>query len=254
MIDFHTHILPEIDDGSRNMDMSLNMLIESCSQGVEYICATPHFIVGEYEISREAYEYKLDLLRANSNCNSQILSGLEIYINPELPQLYRDKRIWGLNGSSYMLIELPMQHFPIYTEKVLYQLRLEGITPIIAHPERNLNIIKDLSLLVNLIEQGNLVQMNAGSVLGMHGKLVQKFAEELIRRNMVHFLGSDMHNDTTRPPVLKMGYDKLSGINNELYIWMQNNEKKIIDNDEIEAKNIKNIKRKKHHIFNLFRK
>jgi protein-tyrosine phosphatase len=255
MIDFHTHILPGIDDGSKDVEMSLEMIKLSENEGVKQICLTPHFIVGEYEISKELYEKKLiELKNQYSSQSIDFLSGLEVYINPEIAQYYRDKKIWGYNNSRYLLVELPMQQFPIYTEKVFYQLRLEGAIPVIAHPERNLSIIKDRGLLENLIEQGTIVQMNSGSLTGSYGSTVKNFAEELVKMNMVHIIGSDAHNDTKRAPFLQSGYNILKAMNKELYYWIIENQIKIVKNEEINIPDIKLLKKKKMNIFDLFKK
>jgi protein-tyrosine phosphatase len=255
MIDFHTHILPEIDDGAKSLEMSIAMLEVSKQEGVKHVCLTPHFIAGEYEINKDDYISKVESLRVNSeSLGINVFCGLEVYINPDLPQLYREGKIWGLNNSRYILVELPMQDFPIYTEKVLYQLRLEGAVPVIAHPERNMKIINDRSILENLIEQGTFVQMNSGSLMGRHGSSVKKFAEELVSMNMVHMLGSDAHNSQNRSPLIKGGYEKVKSINPELYNWILTNEDSIVDNIDIELPEIRCVKKKKHHFFNFFKR
>jgi protein-tyrosine phosphatase len=256
MIDFHTHVLYGVDDGSRDIEMSLDMLDISRVEGVKHVCLTPHYISGEFEIERDEYESRFNKLADRINSlDLKLNHGLEIYINPNLPNLYREKKIWGVNDSKYLLIELPMQQFPIYTEKVFYQLRLEGAVPIIAHPERNLSIIKNKNLLESLINTGTLVQMNSGSLDGIYGAMVKKFAEELVSMNMVHLLGSDAHNTTRRPPEIKDGYRKVRDLNPDIYEWIKENEQKIIYNEEvIELPDIKKINKKRFDIFSLFRK
>jgi protein-tyrosine phosphatase len=255
MIDFHTHVLYGVDDGSRDMQMSLEMLSISRQQGVKHICLTPHYISGEYEITRQDYELRVGKLYNNVNSDDlKLYHGLEIYINPDLPSLYREKKIWGINDSKYLLIELPMQQFPIYTDKVFYQLRLEGVVPIIAHPERNLSIIKNRELLENLIRMGTVVQMNSGSLNGMYGSMIQKFADELVKMNMVHLLGSDAHNVTKRPPQINDGYKRVKALNPDAYEWIIDNEHNIINNEVIELPEIKKINKKIFDFFSLFRK
>lgn len=253
MIDFHSHIIPCIDDGSNSLDMSNDMLSNSNNQGIEYICATPHFICGEHEVEYATYVEKLCELQEKLNSEVKIIQGLEVYINPDLPKLFRDKKIWGYNGKRYMLIELPMQQFPIYTEKVFYQLRLLGVTPVLAHPERNFSILKNPELLINLVEQGNLAQLNAGSLTGLYGTEIRKFAEKLVRMNLIHILGSDGHNNTRRNTDIREGFNRVKELNNELYLWINNNEEKIIDGIELEVPEIITNMRKKS-FFNIFRK
>lgn len=255
MVDFHTHVLYGVDDGSRDMQMSLDMLDISRQEGVKHICLTPHYIYGEYEITREDYEQRFNSLsKSAGSVDLKLHHGLEVYINPDLPSLFKEKKIWGINNSKYLLIELPMQQFPIYTDKVFYQLRLDGAVPIIAHPERNLSIIKNRELLENLIELGTVVQVNSGSLSGMYGSMIQKFAEELVKMNMVHLLGSDAHNITKRPPKIKDGYKRLEDLNPNSYEWIKKNEQKIINDEDIELPEIKKANKKRFDFFGLFRK
>ena len=225
MIDFHCHILPGVDDGSVNIEMTKEMIDNSLNQGVEYLCATPHFITEESEITLEAYKEKLQFVKDNIE-NIEIIPGLEIYIDPELPKLYKENRIWGYNYNKYLLIELPMMEFPIYTEKIFYDLRLMGAIPVLAHPERNLRIMKNPELLINLIEQGNLAQLNAGSLTGQYGTDIKKSAEKLVSRNLIHIVGSDGHNNKRRNTNIKEGLEKIEAINPELFNWIKNNQKK----------------------------
>ncbi|MBU3144966.1 tyrosine-protein phosphatase [Clostridium sp. CF012] len=232
MIDFHSHIIHGIDDGAKNLDMSLEMVKISESEGVEYICATPHFITEEFEINREKYIEKLNrlvLACREENLKIKILSGLEIYMHPNLPKLYKEKKIWGINDSEYLLIELPMGQFPMYTENVFYELKLLGARPILAHPERNVKIMKNHDLIINLIEQGVLMQINAGSLLGDYGKEVKKTAESFVKRNMIHILGSDGHNITSRKTRLKVAYEKVKGTNEAAYNWILENQTNIVN-------------------------
>ena len=255
MIDFHSHVLPYMDDGSKNFDMSLDMLRISTDEEVKHICATPHFIVGEYEIYRENYDEKLKGLRElckTYNVNLDIMTGLEIYINPDIPKLYEEGKVWGINDTKYLLIELPMEQFPRYTEDVFYELRLKGAVPIIAHPERNLRIMKDPSLLTNLLEQGVLAQLNAGSLNGLYGKEVKKFAEDLVSRNMIHMLGSDGHNISGRNTKISGAFNMVREINSELYDWISRAQYDILRGSEVEVLPVTSGK-KKFKLFNLFK-
>ncbi|MPM82302.1 Tyrosine-protein phosphatase YwqE [bioreactor metagenome] len=255
MIDFHSHILPGIDDGAKNMDISLNMLKLSISEGVEHICATPHFIPGEHEINKEIYFSLLTELQSSIGEHINIVSGLEVYIDPKVPELYKEDKIWCINNKKYMLLELPMNDFPLYTEDVFYELRLLGITPILAHPERNLEIMKDEILLKNLIDQGALAQINSGSLRGKYGERVQVCAENLVKKNLIHLVGSDGHNASSRKTKIKEGFEIIERINKPLYDNILLNEKSIILGEDIEILPIKEEKeRKSFSIFNIFRK
>ena len=258
MIDFHSHIIHGLDDGAKTLKMSLEMLRIAENEGTEYICATPHFITEEFEISRDKYIEKLNrliLATKEENINIKILSGLEVYMHPNLPKLYKEKRIWGINDSEYLLIELPMGQFPMYTEDVFYELMLLGVKPILAHPERNLKIMKDHNLIINLINQGVLMQINAGSLFGDYGKEVKKTALEFVKRNMIHLLGSDGHNITSRKTRIKEAYDIVQHLNEDVYNWINQNQTIIINNDpmmEILELKLKKTK-EKISFFNIFK-
>lgn len=243
MIDFHSHIMFDVDDGSKDIEMTKAMLLNSVNEGVSHIVSTPHFILGDSEVESQAYNEKLEMMKAIEGVNIKILKGMEIYIDPNLPKLYEEGKIWGINGGCYMLIELPMREFPKYTEDVFYELRIKGIIPILAHPERNLSIMKNPDLLKSLLCQGNLAQLNAGSLSGFYGKTIKEFAETLVKRNMIHVIGSDGHNNSKRNTNIKDGYERVRELNEELYNWIVSNEEKIILGEEVEPLEIKNEKK-----------
>ncbi|OPJ61658.1 tyrosine-protein phosphatase [Clostridium oryzae] len=267
MIDFHSHIIPGIDDGADSFDMSIEMLKNSVNEGTKFICATSHYIPGEdaaenfnyrNEKGVESSIYDEKLLELTKLCSERdidinILKGMELYMSLELPELYKEKRIWGLNNSQYLLIELPMQQFPLYTEEVLYELRLLGAIPIIAHPERNFRIMKDRTLLESLVSQGTLAQVNAGSLTGSYGKDIKTFAEVLVKMNLVHMIGSDAHNDKKRTTKINGALKIIEKNNNELYNWIKENEFNIINGLSVELPQIKR-KNKTSFFFGLFKK
>lgn len=255
MIDFHSHIIPSIDDGSKSFDMSLEMLNLAVSEGTQYICAASHYIPGEVEPDKALYDENLNNLVQlcnKENININILPALELYMHPELPKLYSERKIWGINNTPYLLIELPMQQFPVYTEDVLYELRLQGAVPIIAHPERNFRIGKDFSLLINLVEQGALAQVNAGSLRGIYGNDIKKTAEKLVDMNLIHMVGSDAHDNRRRTTKISEAYEIIKSYNSELYKWIIDNQKNIVEGLNVETLPIK-YKKKRRGFFGLFK-
>lgn len=197
MIDFHCHILPGIDDGAGDWDESIEMGRWLAGQGVTGVVATPHYLEGYYTPAAEEVLAKTDELQkrlAKAGINLRVYPGCEAMITPELPELVRKGRVLTVNnGGKYLLVELPFMEIPIYTEDVLFRLRLNGITPIIAHPERNDILAADPGELVSLIRKGCLAQVNAGSFEGLYGRKAEKAAQKLARAGAVHFLGSDLH-------------------------------------------------------------
>ena len=105
-----------------------------------------------------------------------------------------------------MLIEFPSSHLPRYANKLLFDLQLKGIVPIIVHPERNREIMEDPSKLYRLIKEGSLSQVTASSVTGRMGKKIKKFSLDLLSHDLAHFVASDAHNTITRPFDLREAY------------------------------------------------
>lgn len=250
MIDFHSHVIPHIDDGSKSFEMSLDMLRLAASEGTRYICATSHYIPGEVVPEENLYLENLRNLREMcevENLDINVLTALELYMHPELPKLYTAKKIWGINSTPYVLVELPMQQYPVYTEEVLYELRMKGAMPIIAHPERNFRIGEDVSLLESLVKQGALAQVNAGSLRGIYGKDIKKVAEKLVDMNLIHMVGSDAHDYRRRTTKVREARHIIKERNAELYKWIIENEENIIHGLSVEVLPVKAKKR-----FSLF--
>ena len=178
MIDIHSHIINEIDDGSKSIEMTITMLKKAEISGTKSIVATPHFMRGRFDV-----EY------------SEVLKRVE-----ELKKEYfNDKCIGTINGSRYMLIELPMLEFNLdEVIDTIYELQIRKIVPIIAHPERYKQFIKKPSMINALIKEGMLFQLNAGSIAGNFGKDVKKTAQRFLEHNVYSFIGSDAHRDRGR--------------------------------------------------------
>ncbi|MHB1127149.1 MAG: tyrosine-protein phosphatase [Bacillota bacterium] len=205
MIDLHTHVLPGIDDGPRDWDVALQMLKGFTACEMQTIVATPHFMDG-YSTTPDEVRSLCTQLRqkaADLGVELEIMPGMEVYLSPDLPEMFRKNKILTLNDSGkYMLVELPFQEVPSYTQRVLFELLLRDVTPIIAHPERNAEIEKDPNLLLRLLEKGALAQVNAGSLTGLFGDKVRRTAEILLTHGMVHCLASDAHSVAERGPGL----------------------------------------------------
>lgn len=244
MIDFHSHILPNVDDGSASIEETISMLENARNEGSQYICATSHYIEGDFPLEKDIYEKKYrEVLELGDNIGIRVVKGLEVYLTPNLVRLYEENKIIAINEKRYMLIELPMREFPIYTEDVLYELRIKGITPIIAHPERNVKIANNADLLVNLVAQGNLAQINAGSLMGFYGETIKKVSEDLVKRNLVHLIGSDGHNSSKRNTFIKDAYLSVKKLNLDLYNWILENEEKVVLGQEVNPLSVLNIKK-----------
>ncbi|MBU1261874.1 hypothetical protein KJ640_02865, partial [bacterium] len=182
MIDLHTHILPGLDDGAKSMEESIQMVREAFNDGTRIIVASPHLLFGSYDNTPEVINLRVEELRGvvlREKIEMEILPGQEVYLIPDLlPRLKEGKVATINNNGCYLLLELPMMDIPVYLDQVIFDLATNGIIPIICHPERNLRVMKDPGLLFDLVKnQGILVQLNAGSLLGNYGKGAKKTAE-----------------------------------------------------------------------------
>lgn len=237
-VDTHCHVLPGIDDGAKDDEMALNMLRIAALNGTGHIVATPHYIYGNtgYDFSLIADKCnKLNKVVLNEGIDLTIHPGCEVFLSPELPDLYEKGVINTLAGSVYMLIELPMMTIPIYTEDILYTLQLKGVVPIIAHPERYIEFQKKPDILKSMVQRGILAQVNSGSLTGLYGKETQKVALKFLKMDIIHFIASDAHTDRGRSPDLKKAVDIVEqkygrDMTEELFI---RNGMKILKNENI---------------------
>ena len=203
MIDIHSHILPYIDDGAKDMDMAIEMAKIYLENGIKTVIATPHYIEKNISTSKEDTKNILEDLKIQldrEGLDLEIFLGNEAYISMDLIKDIEEGYMATLNGTRYILVELPMMDIPLYVENVIYELLLKGYVPIIAHPERNAKIIEDPNILYNLIEKGALAQLNLPSLEGKYGEEIQETAEILLKHNMIHFLGTDAHGSRRKSP------------------------------------------------------
>lgn len=250
MIDLHCHILPNLDDGAQSMEESVAMAKAACKEGIHTIVATPHHQNGVYinpgkSVLRQVK--KLNDRLKEEKINLTILPGQEIRLYGELLEDYEFKCIVTMNCTDvYTLIEFPANHVPRYAEKMLYELRLRGVTPIIAHPERNTELIEYPDMLHKLVKQGALTQITARSVTGKFGKKIKKFSLQLIEHHLTHVIASDAHNITTRSFYLQSAYEtveKKFGISTSCYF--KENSDLLIKGIKIHPKEPQKIRRKK---------
>jgi protein-tyrosine phosphatase len=206
MIDLHCHILPGLDDGAGSLEVAVEMARLAAEEGIEIIVATPHLFRGgasrDFDLIREKRE-ELQATLASQGVPVEIKSGAEVHISHNLvDEVRQHKSQLVLNGSSYMFVEFPTDHIYRGVRELFFELMNEGVTPIIAHPERNSVFEQSPELLFDLVSQGALVQANAGSFTGKYGRRASETALRLLEWHLVHFIASDGHNADSLPPRL----------------------------------------------------
>ena len=200
MIDFHSHILPGIDDGSRDIEETINMIKEAYDAGFTQIVSTSHFYLRHYEVEeKERIEYinEINQKMQELGYNIQILVGSEIYITNDMVNLLDEHKASSINNSRYVLFELSFIERPQNLTEIIYNLLSNNYIPIIAHPERYKYVQKDPNILLDLLELGVLFQSNYGSIIGQYGKEAKKTVKLLLKNNFIHFLGTDVHRQNT---------------------------------------------------------
>ncbi|UKS64976.1 tyrosine-protein phosphatase [Rossellomorea marisflavi] len=202
MIDIHSHILPGIDDGAQSYTDSIILAEKALSEGIHTILATPHHRNGKYENVKEDILQRVEELNKTfqeQGIALKVLPGQETRIYGEMVEDYRKGELLTLNnGSQYLFVEFPSSSVPGYAERLLYDLQNEGLIPIIVHPERNAELMERPDKLYNLVKNGATTQVTAASLTGYFGKNIQKFSQQMIEANLVHFIASDAHNVKNR--------------------------------------------------------
>jgi protein-tyrosine phosphatase len=235
IIDIHSHIIPGIDDGSKSMEMTLEMIKNAEINGTKEIVATPHYLLeyGEAKIEEiKDYVEKINSTLKSEKIDVKIYSGQEVYYTEKIIEDYMEGNIGTINDSRYMLIEFPMQRFDDNIIDVLYELQVRNIVPIIAHPERYKPFIKNPALINDFINQEYLFQVNAGSIEGRFGQEVKKTADLFLKNNIYNFIGSDAHNARNRNTGLKNSMELLKEDGSrEIF---KNSSEKLLKDEKIE--------------------
>lgn len=207
MIDIHCHILPGIDDGARDVYDTLEMALIAANSGVKAIVATPHCNVpwdrGNYYDSL----YRESLQKARGAIEQErmpikILTGMEVFVTFDLPELIKEGKILTINHSDYLLIEFDFGEDPEFVDIMVDRLKEIGIKPIIAHPERYDFVKEDINFARHLVKHGCILQANKGSFLGKYGERSEKIATELAKENLLGIVASDAHSPYKRTPYL----------------------------------------------------
>ena len=203
MIDFHTHILPNIDDGARSIDETFNLIKEAKNVGFEGIISTSHYMENYYETDKPEREVWINAIYENlqaKNIDINLYLGNEIYLSENIIKLLEEGKASTINDTSYVLFEMPLNAEPMNLYDVIYEMMQYKLVPILAHPERYSFVQKEPELIYDLIEKGVLMQANFGSILGIYGEKAQMIVRKFFESNMIHFLGTDVHRQNSIYP------------------------------------------------------
>ena len=215
MVDIHSHLIPNVDDGSKSVEETFMLIKEADRAGITDIILTPHYIVNSYEQNANTLillKDKLQQILDKDKINVKLHIGMEVYITDNLIDLLKQNKLLTLANSKYLLMELPLNTNVQYLDMVIFKLIEDNIIPIIAHPERYKFVQEDPSKVRELIESGCLIQSNIGSILGIYGKKAKKTIKYLLKNDLINFIATDTHRKNTIYPLLEKGIKKIEKI------------------------------------------
>lgn len=254
MVDLHCHLLPGIDDGSKNMEISLQLAREATENGVTHALLTPHHMNGRY------INHKQDVIRKTKEFQEQInahnipltvFPGQEVRINGQLLEaLDMDDILFADTAGKYMMLEFPDDDVPHYTNQMIFDLQQRGIIPVIVHPERNTKIMAEPDLIYRLLEKGCLSQITASSYVGTFGKKVENFSRQLIEAGQGYVFASDTHDLPGREYEMRQAFDKLQHeFGKKMVVRYKQNARSIINGENVPLNDLRIISKRKKHFW-----
>jgi len=195
MIDIHTHLIPNIDDGSKDLDDSLKQLAKMAAGGVKRVYLTSHYFRGHYQYTREEYDQRFKQIAEKAKeaeINLDLQPGFEVFLQPDILTDIK-KHSLTMGDSPYVLIESELNGLPNDFYNNIFPLLRAGYKPILAHAERYVSIMRKPERAESLSHRNIYMQTNAGSLLGMYGEKVKATAWTLVNNGWTHFIASDDH-------------------------------------------------------------
>mgnify|MGYP002540560437 FL=1 len=237
MVDFHSHIINDTDDGSKGFSESVALLYEAKKAGFDTVICTPHYMMGFYEkdvkyVSDRIKDLQIDSRRVGVN----LYQANEIYAHEDICKFISEKKATTINNSKYLLMEFPLTDEPMLNSiDIIKDIVKNGYVPIVAHPERYPYVQKKLKFAEDLVENGALLQMNYASIDGFYGLRAKKTAIKLLKKKMISFLGTDTHRQKTMYTKTQKYIDHiLRYVSDEEFDNISNaNALKVLHNEEI---------------------
>lgn len=255
MIDLHCHILPGIDDGSYDMETSVQMAKDAKNAGFDTLFCSSHYLIPHYTSPKDNNIKLIEDLRSKlqeENINIDLKFANEIYINESILELTRENQIANFEGTNYLLIELPLNQELRSAEDIIEQVIDAGYRVILAHPERYAFVKKDPNRVIPFIEMGAVLQSNYESIMGRYGDDAKKTVQKLLKAKMIDVLATDCHRpnsiytrmDNTRAELIKQ-------IDANYYEYLTElNPQKIANNEDVHKFEYSKIK---NSIFSIFK-
>lgn len=210
MIDIHHHLIFGVDDGSPDLETSLAMAHHSASEGVTRIVCTPH-ASDEYPYRSGVIQDRLAILQEKLAGIMELSLACDFHLTAEnVFDAISHPLKYSIDGKGYLLVEFDSMSIPLQINNALDTLQAVGYTLVITHPERYPALLKKPEMLAGWVQSGCLVQVTAGSLTGRFGRQAESFSNELLTKDWIHFIATDAHNVSWRPPNLREAYDYIA--------------------------------------------
>jgi protein-tyrosine phosphatase len=213
VVDLHHHLLPALDDGPPDLATSLKMARMAVDDGITHVVCTPH-ASSRYHFDPQRIQALLgDVRQAIAGAGIRLIlgTGCDFHLSYDnVHAALENPHRYTINNGDYLLIELPDYGLPPTLEETFYGLRVGGMTPILTHPERNPSLQQDTSRLAAWVRDGMLTQVTAASVTGLMGRKAQKLTDRLLADRWVHFVSTDAHNISNRPPHMRSACERIA--------------------------------------------
>lgn len=216
MIDLHSHILPGIDDGARSLDIALEMARQAVDNGVTHMVCTPHMHKGYFDNTYASIESTFKTFEQNVALHKIPITlsfAAEVRVNELIPIWHKQNELpflGALGNKRILLLEMPHSHLPQGLDLLVKWLLKNNVQPLIAHPERNRELLSEQHKFLWLQRLGCKFQATAGALTGRFGENIQQFATTLLRERAFHVVASDTHDTLRRPNDMKEAFELVS--------------------------------------------
>lgn len=209
-IDMHCHVLPQLDDGSRSMSQTIEMLRIAQREGIEEIIVTPHYKLGHRNASPETISRVIDEVMAEAGkagIDIRLYPGNEIYYFSGADDVLEKGEVNTLNNTDRVLVEFSPGEEYLYIKNAIEALIGIDLVPVVAHVERYECLVAKPVLVSELVNMGAEIQVNASSIAGDVGRMIKKFTHRLLDEELVCYVGTDAHSADNRPPTVSRALD-----------------------------------------------